>query len=94
MSYRSAVVTIAVLFSSLCIIGVAASQQEQSVCSEQWSTAVLSVARQYIAATSLPKQGLALFAGSIYYFLVFSCLIFQCAVRYDKVGWGLEDVLR
>jgi hypothetical protein len=63
MSFRRAVATIAVLFSSLCIVGVAASQQEQSVCSEQWSTAVLSVARQYLSATSLPNQGLAIFAG-------------------------------
>jgi hypothetical protein len=63
MSFRRAVATIAVLFSSLCIVGVAASQQGQSVCSEQWNTAVLSVARYYPLATSLPNQGLAIFAG-------------------------------
>ena len=28
-----------------------------------WSTAALSVARYYLAATSLPNQGLAIFAG-------------------------------
>ena len=28
-----------------------------------WSTAALSVARYYLAATSLPSQGLAIFAG-------------------------------
>ncbi len=28
-----------------------------------WSTAALSVARQYLAATSLPNAGLAIFAG-------------------------------
>jgi hypothetical protein len=28
-----------------------------------WSTAVLSVARNELAATSLPNQGLAIFAG-------------------------------
>jgi hypothetical protein len=28
-----------------------------------WSTAVLSVARNMLAATSLPNQGLAIFAG-------------------------------
>jgi hypothetical protein len=28
-----------------------------------WSTAVLSEARYYLAATSLPNQGLAIFAG-------------------------------
>ena len=63
MSFRRAVATIAVLLSSLCIVGVAASQQGRSVCLEQWSTAVLSVARYYLAATSLPNQGLAIFAG-------------------------------
>jgi hypothetical protein len=30
-----------------------------------WSTAVLSVARAMIAATSLPSQGLAIFAGGL-----------------------------
>jgi hypothetical protein len=31
--------------------------------SGKWSTAVLSVGRRYLAATSLPNQGLAIFAG-------------------------------
>ncbi len=31
--------------------------------SGRWGTAVLSVARSLLAATSLPKQGLAIFAG-------------------------------
>jgi hypothetical protein len=31
--------------------------------SGKWSTAALSVARYYLAATSLPDQGLAIFAG-------------------------------
>jgi hypothetical protein len=31
--------------------------------SGQWTTAALSVARGYLAATSLPNQGLAIFAG-------------------------------
>ena len=31
--------------------------------SGRWSTAALSVARFYLAATSLPNQGLAIFAG-------------------------------
>jgi hypothetical protein len=35
------------------------------VSSGRWSTAVLSVARQYLAATSLPNQGLAIFAGGV-----------------------------
>jgi hypothetical protein len=29
-----------------------------------WSTAALSVARDYLAATSLPNAGLAIFAGA------------------------------
>jgi len=31
-----------------------------------WTTAVLSVARYYVAATSLPNDGLAMFAGGQY----------------------------
>jgi hypothetical protein len=31
--------------------------------SGKWSTAALSVARSFLAATSLPDQGLAIFAG-------------------------------
>ena len=34
-----------------------------NVKSETWTTAVLSVARQLLAATSLPNEGLAIFAG-------------------------------
>ena len=34
--------------------------------SGRWSTAVLSVGRYYLAATSLPNQGLAIFAGGTY----------------------------
>jgi hypothetical protein len=33
--------------------------------SGRWSTAALSVARFSLAATSLPNQGLAIFAGGI-----------------------------
>ena len=33
------------------------------VSSGQWRTAALSVGRAYLAATSLPNQGLAFFAG-------------------------------
>ncbi len=33
--------------------------------SGRWSTAVLSVARYYASATSLPNQGLAIFAGGM-----------------------------
>ncbi len=34
-----------------------------NVKSGTWTTAVLSVARQLLAATSLPNEGLAIFAG-------------------------------
>jgi hypothetical protein len=30
-----------------------------------WTTAVLSVARRWLAATSLPDDGLAIFAGGL-----------------------------
>jgi hypothetical protein len=40
---------------------IAAAQQTS--CSSAWSTAALSVARYWLAATSLPNQGLAIFAG-------------------------------
>ncbi len=33
--------------------------------SGRWSTAALTVARVYLAATSLPSQGLAIFAGGL-----------------------------
>jgi hypothetical protein len=36
------------------------------VTSGLWTTAVLSVARADLAATSLPKQGLAMFAGGVF----------------------------
>ena len=42
--------------------------------SGRWSTAALSVARSQLAATSLPNQGLAIFAGGytgMSYFVVF-----------------------
>jgi hypothetical protein len=47
-----------------------------------WSTAALSVARWYLAATSLPNLGLAIFAGGNrtccdVYFRIFAC----CVVR-------------
>ncbi len=46
---------------TLCIISIAAAQHVQ--CPAAWTTAALSVERYYLAATSLPNQGLALFAG-------------------------------
>ena len=52
----------AVLLCSLCVVGVAAALQDMTAC-PVWSTAALSVARGNLAATSLPSQGLAIFAG-------------------------------
>jgi hypothetical protein len=46
---------------TLCFISMAAAQPGQ--CPAAWTTAALSVARGYLAATSLPNQGLAIFAG-------------------------------
>jgi hypothetical protein len=51
----------AVLLCLSCVAGIAAAQQ--APCSSAWSTTALSVARGYLAATSLPNQGLAIFAG-------------------------------
>ena len=54
-----------------------------NVTSGAWSTAALSVGRLDLAATSLPNQGLAIFAGGgdrtccHVYFRVFAC----CGVR-------------
>ena len=52
----------AVLLCSLCVVGVAAALQDMTTC-PVWSTAALSAGRVYLAATSLPSQGLAIFAG-------------------------------
>jgi hypothetical protein len=51
----------AVLLYLSCVAHIAAAQQ--APCSSAWSTAALSVDRGYLAATSLPNQGLAIFAG-------------------------------
>jgi hypothetical protein len=52
---------VAVLLCLSCILNVAAAQE--FACPGAWSTAALSVARRSFAATSLPNQGLAMFAG-------------------------------
>ena len=58
----SATATAAVLLCWLCVVGVGAALQDMTAC-PAWSTAALSVARDNLAATSLPSQGLAIFAG-------------------------------
>jgi hypothetical protein len=48
----------------------------------RWSTAVLSVARSALAATSLPNQGLAIFAGGTSaYFSVCLCRFYVLMVK-------------
>ena len=59
--FRTDAVAVAVLLCLSCVVKVAAAQLE--ACPGAWSTAALSVARSYLAATSLPNQGLAIFAG-------------------------------
>jgi hypothetical protein len=54
-------VIVAVLLCLSCIVNVADAQEY--ACPGAWSTAVLSVARLSLAATSLPSQGIAIFAG-------------------------------
>jgi hypothetical protein len=56
-------VAVAVLLCLSCIVNVAAAQE--LACPGAWSTAALVVSRQYLAATSLPNQGLAMFAGGL-----------------------------
>ena len=57
----SDVVLTAVLLCLSCVAHIAAAQQ--APCSSAWTTAALSEARYGLAATSLPNQGLAFFAG-------------------------------
>ena len=59
--HGAAAAAVAVMFCCLCVIGTAAAQPGQ--CPAAWTTAALSVARTYLEATSLPEQGLAIFAG-------------------------------
>jgi hypothetical protein len=56
--HNAAIAAIAV---TMCFISMAAAQPGQ--CPATWTTAALSVARGELAATSLPNQGLAVFAG-------------------------------
>ncbi len=59
--FRTNDVAVAVLLCLSCIVNVAAVQLE--ACPGAWSTAALSEAKNHLAATSLPNQGLAIFAG-------------------------------
>ena len=48
-----------------------------------WSTAALSQARYYLAATSLPDAGVAIFAGGY-------CTSFDCLFGLLREGYGCE----
>ena len=61
--YGPAAAAAAVLLCVSWFAGIAAAQQ--APCSSGWTTAALSVARDSLAATSLPNQGLAIFAGGL-----------------------------
>ena len=57
--------------------------------SGRWTTAALSVARGFLAATSLPNQGLAIFAGGLsgtYFIVCFELLILQDGVMWESGG--------
>ncbi len=54
-----------------------------NVTSGTWSTAVLSQARQFLAATSLPDAGVAIFAGG-------SCTSCDLFVFVLRDGYGCE----
>ena len=51
-----------------------------NVTSGAWSTAALSVARFYLAATSLPNLGVTIFAGGLGTCSHVFCRIFACCV--------------
>jgi hypothetical protein len=64
--------------------------------SGRWTTAALSVARIYLAATSLPEQGLAIFAGGWTGLqFCFELLILGDCVLWESGGvcWAEEGAL-
>ena len=84
--YAAAVAAAAVMFACSVAAAHAAQQVAASYSLGTWSTAALSVARQWLAATSLPNLGVAIFAGgySTCCFVDFSC---RCVLR--CFGWGI-----
>jgi hypothetical protein len=73
----------ALLFACSVAAAHAAQQVTASYSLGTWSTAALSVARYYLAATSLPNLGVAIFAGgySTFFMLVFVALREGCFLR-------------
>jgi hypothetical protein len=61
--YAAAAAAAAVLFACSVAAARADQQAAASYSFGTWSTAALSVARQWLAATSLPNLGVAIFAG-------------------------------
>ncbi len=64
-----------------------------NVTSGTWSTAVLSLGRHYLAATSLPNVGVAIFAGGQgtcfdVYFRIFACCVVPVGEWDGCVGGG------
>ena len=55
--------------------------------SGRWTTAALSVARVGLAATSLPNQGLAIFAGGHTRTHVLFLFFFEFMILQDGVMW-------
>jgi hypothetical protein len=68
-----------------------------NVTSGKWSTAALSSPRFYLAATSLPNLGVAIFAGgrgTCFYvdFCIFACFVF-CALGNRMLEWAAVALL-
>ena len=55
--------SLVLLFAGCVFVSMAAAQHGNSASPGTWTTAALSVARAALAATSLPNDGLAIFAG-------------------------------
>ncbi len=85
---------VAVLLHCACSLLVhAAAQKVASETFGNWSTAALSEARYRLAATSLPNQGLAIFAGGIG--ASFDCYCDDCREACGVRGvWGGVGCMR
>jgi hypothetical protein len=55
--------SLVLLFAGCVFVSMVAAQHGNSAPPGTWTNATLSVARGYLAATSLPNEGLAIFAG-------------------------------
>jgi hypothetical protein len=93
MDGRSVVCNARCDYSLVCVGdgGVSKAVDIYNVITGIWSTAVLSEARALLAATSLPNQGLAIFAGGSG--TLFDCYCDDCREAYGLRGmcgggWG------